>query len=89
MFEGLNHVIRNSDYQVTVPSLDENIDVSQLTGEHIVVPRISFVPCTTLAHDLHSVDPLQKCSDYGKMLYTQAIQTAGQHLTSGCSQCVL
>ena len=71
LFEGLNHVIQISDYTVTVPSLDEDIDVSQLTGEHVIVPRISFVPCTVLAHDFHSIDPLLECSDHGKMLYRQ------------------
>ena len=83
LFEGLNHVVSNYDY-----SVPGDIDVSQLVGEHVHVPRLSFVPCSSLAHNLHSIDPLQICSDHGKMLYTQAIQTAGQHLSSGCSQCV-
>ena len=75
-------------YGYNVPSLDGDIDVSELTGEHVNVPRISFIPCTLLTHNLHNIDPLGACSDHGKMLYIQAIQTAGHHLSLGCSQCV-
>ena len=43
-FEGVNHLVRYYGY--SVPSLDGDIDVSELTGEHVIVPRISFIPCT-------------------------------------------
>ena len=81
-FEGVNHLVRYYGYNV--PSLDGDIDVSELTGEHVNVPRISFIHVT---HNLHNIDPLGACSDLSKM-YIQAIQTAGHHLSLGCSPCV-
>ena len=85
-FEGVNHLVRYYGYNV--PSLDGDIDVSELTGEHVNVPRISFIPCIFLTPNLYNIDPLGACSDHSKMLYTQTIQTAGHHLSLGCSQCV-
>ena len=59
-FEGVNHLVRYYGY--SVPSLDGDIDdVSELTGEHVNVPRISFIPCTLLTHNLHNIDPLGAC----------------------------
>ena len=48
----------------------------------------SFNPCTLLTHDLHGINPLEICLDHGRVLYIQATQTAGHHLSSSCSQCV-
>ena len=42
-FEGVNHLVRYYGYNT---SLDGDIDVSELTEEHVNVPQISFhVPC--------------------------------------------
>ena len=56
--------------------------------ENVHVPRISFIPCTLLTHDLHGINPLEMCSDHSRVLYIQVTQTAGHYLSSSCSQCV-
>lgn len=88
LFEGLHHVLSHSDY--SLPSADDtaiDVDVSQLTGNHVHFPRVSFTPCDGLLQDLSIINPLQSCSDNAISFYSNTIQIAGQHLTTGCNQC--
>ena len=58
------------------------------TGEHVVVPRVSLIPCQGLLHQLEqSINPLQSCNDYGKGLYIQTVHIIGHHLLPGCDEC--
>ena len=83
--DGLEHMERTHDY--TVGSLDVglDIDVSQLTSEHIDVTRISFKPCSDLQSQLILIDPLE--SSGLKVLYKRTIEIVGQHLVTNCTQC--
>ena len=87
-FEGLNYVAQESD-----DSSSANVDattVSELPhGEHmhVLVPRHSFSPCSSLLHVLSTVQPLEACSHHGKGLYVRAIHLIGDHLDSNCTQC--
>ena len=82
-FEGIQHEANSSEM---IPS---DIDVLELTGNHVAVPRIKFVPCSLLEEHLHNIDPLQSCSDNGVTYYTTAIEACGLHLSSQCNQCCL
>ena len=60
------------------------------TDEHVVVPRVSLVPCQGLLHQLEqSINPLQSCNDYGKGLYIQTVHIIGHHLLPGCDECFI
>ena len=54
LFEGLNPMVQNH-----VGSAHVDIDVSELTGDHVHVPRVSFIPCPSLTRNLSAIDPLQ------------------------------
>ena len=86
-FEGLHHALNHSDYSLGLTDEAANLDVSELTGDHVHVPRISFVPCSGLLLNMSVINPLQSCSDNGIAIYNHAIQITGQHLANGCNQC--
>ena len=56
--------------------------------EAVGVPDVFFVPCQVLNSQLQQVHPCQSCSDHGKQLFGQTIRVVGQHLLSGCEECV-
>lgn len=85
LFEGLNYMVLNDDLGGT----HADVDVSELTRDHVHLPTIAFIPCSSLLQNLTGINPLQSSSDNGKTMYLQAIQMAGQHLSAGCSQCVV
>lgn len=54
---------------------------------HVQVPRSTFIPCITLRDQLDSINVF--ASDYfDNSAYLQATGMVGQHLTSGCSNCL-
>ncbi len=56
--------------------------------DRVEVPGNLLLPCDHLSTLLHtSIQPLCTCTDFGKSLYSQAIQVVGTHLQSGCSTC--
>ena len=87
LFEGLNFMVLNDDLRSTHAAAD--VDVSELTRDHVHIPSMAFIPCASLIQNLSGINPLQSSSDNGKTMYLQAIQIAGQHLSAGCSQCVV
>lgn len=86
-FEGLHHMQCHSNYSSGLTDDTTDVDVSELTRDHVTVPRLLFIPCHHLLHDLNTINPLQPCSDNATSLYRRAIERAGQHLSSGCNQC--
>ena len=66
-----------------------DVDVSNLTSNHVMVPRISFLPCSSLQRAMNTINPLESVSDNGLSLYFRAIEMCGSHLSSGCTQCML
>ena len=82
--EGLSEII--DSLNTTVFSEDvNNIDVSDLTNEHVNVPRLLFAPCDDL---LHLLDPFKADSVAdAKLVYTRSIHTAGHHLLGSCLEC--
>ena len=87
LFEGLNHVVGNHDYVVRTLDGEANIDVTELTQERVHVPRLPFTPCNTLAQGLHAACCVSSNGNL-KELFITAVQTTGEHLLSGCSECV-
>ena len=85
LFEGLNHMVLNDD----LGSTHADVDVSELTRDHVHLPTRTFIPCSSLMQNFTGINPLQSSSDNGKTMYLQAIQMAGQHLCAGFSQCVV
>ena len=85
LFEGLNYMVLNDD----LGSTHADVDVSELTRDHVYLPTMTFIPCSSLMQNLTGINPLQSSSDNGKTMYLQAIQMAGQHLSAGFSQCVV
>ncbi len=82
--EGLSEVQESAESFDTTPD-DIDIDVSELTNDHVRVPRLSFAPCATV---LGILQPLQAdCIREGKSSYTICVRTVGQHLLRGCSEC--
>lgn len=63
-----------------------DVDVSDIVGEQVDVPRNSFNPCPLLEQLLDTIDPLTS-DDSGIALFTNTIQMVGQHLSSPCNQC--
>ena len=84
MFEGFTHP-QYETASVNVNNMD--VDISQLLGDHVTVPRCRFSPCASLVQEMNSIDPLQPCSDNGISLYVRAIEMCGSHLRSLCHQC--
>ena len=67
----------HTDYNVGSVNLVSDVDVSEMTTEHVCVPSMCLI------------NPLQSCYDDGKSMYKQMIQIAGQHLSQSCSQCTV
>ena len=86
-FEGLNHECGSAI--ASSGNTDSDIDVSDLTQDRVSIPRVKFVPCPSLQHQLCIINPLQSCSGNGGTLYIRAIQAAGQHLSTHCTLCVI
>ena len=63
-------------------------DVTAMSRERVAVPRNSFQPCSTLDTQLTAINPLLSCQDNGKRMYNQCIHIVGQHLDSGCTNCL-
>ena len=82
-FEGMQHEANTNN---SLGQADPSIDVSELTHNHVAVPRIKFTPCSLLERRLQNINPLQPCSDKGVHLYTRAIEI---HLGAQCNQCSL
>ena len=80
------YVHSGSGSTLVQPAMND-IDVSDLTGEHLQVPPNSFSPCLILTTELSAIDVQQACNDNGKMLYVNTVQVIGQHLSRGCSTC--
>jgi hypothetical protein len=58
-------------------------------NEAVCVPRCSFTPCQQLRTELaQSVGVTSACNDQGKSLFLRAIAICGNHLTTGCVQCM-
>ena len=70
------------------PVLDDR-NLSEVVGNHVQVPCNVFSPCQVLFNSISLIDVLQDCSDNGKMLYVSTIQIIGNHLSLGCSACVV
>ena len=95
-FEGTNIMLNDGDTDIDLTSPSVNtptvnpttFDPECLSPEHVAVPRILFSPCSVLVQLFNRIDPLSLCNDNGRLLYQQAIQTLGQHVTAGCGSCV-
>ena len=61
--EGLNAV---TEFQSQGSTADVDLGVA---GEQISVPRMKFFPCSCLLQRIHTIDPLQLCSDNGVALF--------------------
>ena len=83
--EGSMHSLRDEGQQTVTP----DVDVSHLTSDHVDVPRIHFVPCSSLQRAMRIINPLESVSDNGLSLYVRAIELCGLHLNSGCTQCAV
>ena len=81
-FEGLSHTDTLLD-----STTNADIDVSSLLGEHVAVPRICFSPCSQLLQDLNSLQVSPNSNNVD--LYKAPIHSAGEHLNTGCDQCVI
>ena len=88
-FQGLDHAITHTGYELGTVNTDTEINVSEMTVDRVRVPRILFIPCDVLTQEISIIDSLQTCSDNGRSVYNRTIQTAGQHLSGGCSQCTV
>ncbi len=58
------------------------------SGDHVDVPQNLFNPCRHLKDFMQVITPLSHSDDYGKSLYTQAVQIVGTHLSAGCTLCL-
>jgi len=64
-----------------------HVDVSDMIGDHLAVPQVSFCPCPLLKQQLDLIDPF--LYNNSTALYTSTIQIVGQHLILHCNQCIL
>lgn len=55
--------------------------------EHVVIPRIRFVPCSFLLQQIYIVNPLQSHSCNATSLFRRVLHIVGQHLCAQCNQC--
>jgi len=72
-FEGLLHVASTNTNSLGQLSPSSNLDVSDITGDHVTVPRIRFSPCPMLKLQLDVIDPFQTNSTNGIALYTTTV----------------
>ena len=86
-FEGLVHVASSQGNNLGSLTPMNHVDVSDMIGDHLIVPQISFCPCTSLKQQLDLIDPFH-CNN-SIALYTSTIQLGGQHMILQCNQCVL
>ena len=86
LMEGLFEAVNNHEYEIGSLCASNDIDISQLTNEHVQVPRLSFRPCNGLTQNLEMIQATDISN--AKLLYTRTVETAGLHLLSGCSDCV-
>ena len=61
-----------------------DVDVSNLTNNHVMVTTISFLPCSSLQSAMNTINPLESVSDNGLTLYVRAVEICGSHFSSGC-----
>ena len=72
-----------------VPNLSQLYSGPQPTSrDHVCVPRIGFMPCTSLRQQLDTIDPLAHSDDFGCTTYLQVVGLVGQHLSHGCTNCL-
>ncbi len=84
LFEGL---IENSDNSTAPFDPSASVDLLELPhGEHVCIPRHSFVPCVSL---LHGVNPIESCSDQGRGLYVKITHLVGNHMVLNCTECLM
>jgi len=86
LIEGLGHVTTMHDYHVRPLDGGVEIDLSEMTTEHVQVPRLTFTPCANLYQQLLHIAPMQSTNNV-KVLFKAAIETVGEHLLTHCSQC--
>ena len=84
-FEGATYLSVTSPDTIQLSTV--TADVSAFSRERVAVPRIAYEPCTILATQLATINPLLRCQDNGRRMYTQCIHYVGQHLSAGCSNC--
>ncbi len=83
LFEGL---IGNSDNSTAPFHPSTSVDLLERPhGEHVCIPRHSFVPCVSLLQDLHGVNPLESCSDQDRGLIVCKDYSFGRKSSAWCS----
>ena len=88
-FEGLIHVASNNGHNLGLLAPLNNVDVTDMIGDHLVVPRINFCPCDSLKQQLDLIEPSHIRTNDSIALYTRTIQFVGQHLIVPCNRCTL
>ena len=71
-----------------IPTASSVSCVLPTQGEHVIVPRSKFQPCSLLHHEIQSqFDPLHCTSYFDDGIYVSLLSCVGQHLLDGCSSC--
>ena len=55
--------------------------------DSVQVPRMGYLPCSSLSVQLQSIDPLGPTSDFGADIYFRVVTIVGRHLQQGCEDC--
>lgn len=85
LVEGLSQIVNDHGYEIGGLNNECDIDVSELTNEHVQVPRLSFSPCHELSQQLEPLKTLVISN--AKSSYIRSVETVGQHLMLRCLQC--
>lgn len=60
-----------------------------ISRDHVQVPCFTFQPCVSLSVQILGINPLEYSTDFGIDIYLKVIEMVGQHLESGCNECVI
>lgn len=90
--EGLSQIesVTHLSTQTAPPSASSGSSLPPQEPDSVQVPSNKFIPCAQLCAELNlSMDPMAKCTDFGKEFYCKAVQIVGQHLQAVCNTCQL
>ena len=74
-----NHALSSEGNKSPLQTETSDVDVSTLTSNHVMVPRISFLPCTSLQRAMNTINPLESVSYNGLSLYVRVIEMCGSN----------
>lgn len=88
-FEGINIVTNHAGGDNNIDLSSVSAEVASMASDRVEVSRNLFRPCHALLVQLSGINIMLRCTDNGKRFYMQIIDIVGNHIQSGCTDCLL